>query len=116
MPLYVASRHVAVLLRRTVPVSSQAARQSFTVLMASTVVVLKHETSALRQNHNLISIDFTFPKHEFQMPIATTALIFGVVVITSQRGSAGRCEFGPWLSVGKHAILEKAFGSVMMSV
>jgi len=29
------------------------------MLMAS-AVVLKHETSTLRQSHNLISIDFTF--------------------------------------------------------
>jgi len=28
--------------------------------MASAVVLLKHETSTLRQSHNLISIDFTF--------------------------------------------------------
>jgi len=28
--------------------------------MASTVVVLKHETSTLRQKHNFISIDFKF--------------------------------------------------------
>jgi len=30
------------------------------VLMASAVVVLKHETSTIRQRHNLISIDLTF--------------------------------------------------------
>jgi len=30
------------------------------VLMASAVVVLKHETSTLRLRHNFISIDFTF--------------------------------------------------------
>jgi len=30
------------------------------VLMASAVVVLKHETSTLRQSHNWISIDLTF--------------------------------------------------------
>jgi len=29
------------------------------VLMASAVVVLKHETSTLRQRHNFISIDLT---------------------------------------------------------
>jgi len=39
---------------------SQAARQSLAVLMASAVVVLKHETSTLRQCHNLLSIDFKF--------------------------------------------------------
>jgi len=30
------------------------------VLMASAAVVLKHETSTLRQSHNFISIDFKF--------------------------------------------------------
>jgi len=30
------------------------------VLMASAVVVLKHENSTLRQNHNFISINFKF--------------------------------------------------------
>jgi len=30
------------------------------LLMASAVVVLKHETSTLRQRHNFTSIDFTF--------------------------------------------------------
>jgi len=39
---------------------SQAARQGLAVLMASAVVVLKHETSTLRQRHNFISIDLTF--------------------------------------------------------
>jgi len=39
---------------------SQAARQGLAVLMASAVVVLKHETSTLRQWHNYISIDFKF--------------------------------------------------------
>jgi len=37
---------------------SQAARQGLAVLMASASVVLKHETSTLRQRHNFISIDF----------------------------------------------------------
>jgi len=35
-------------------------RQGLAVLMASAVVVLKHETSTLRQRHNFISIDLTF--------------------------------------------------------
>jgi len=38
----------------------QAARQGLAVLMASAVVVLKHETSTLRQSHNFISIDLKF--------------------------------------------------------
>jgi len=39
---------------------SQAARQGLALLMASAVVVLKHETLTLRQRHNFISIDFKF--------------------------------------------------------
>jgi len=39
---------------------SQAAQQGLVVLMASAVVVQKHETSTLRQSHNFISIDLTF--------------------------------------------------------
>jgi len=39
---------------------SQVARQGLAVLMASAVVVLKHETSPIRQRHNIISIDLTF--------------------------------------------------------
>jgi len=39
---------------------SQAARQGLALLMASAVVVLKHDTSTLRQRHNFTSIDFTF--------------------------------------------------------
>jgi len=34
--------------------------QGIAVLMASAVVVLKHETSTLRQRHHFISIDFKF--------------------------------------------------------
>jgi len=39
---------------------SQAARQGLAELMASALVVLKHETSTLRQRHNFISIDLKF--------------------------------------------------------
>jgi len=39
---------------------SQGARQGLALLMASAVVVLKHETSTLRQRHTFISIDFKF--------------------------------------------------------
>jgi len=39
---------------------SKAARQGLAVLMASASVVLKHETSTLRQSHNFISIDLKF--------------------------------------------------------
>jgi len=43
----------------TLNVVSQATRQDLAVLIASSVVVLKHETSTL-QRHNFISIDLTF--------------------------------------------------------
>jgi len=39
---------------------SLAARQGLALLMASAVVVLKHENSTLRQRHNCISINLTF--------------------------------------------------------
>jgi len=39
---------------------SQAARRGLAVLMASALVVLKHETSTIRQRHNFISINLTF--------------------------------------------------------
>jgi len=49
-----------------VPCESQAARQGLAVLMASAVVVLKHEkTSTLRQRHNFISIDLTFGASDY---------------------------------------------------
>jgi len=38
----------------------QVARQGLAVLMAFAVVVLKLETSTLRQRHNFVSIDFKF--------------------------------------------------------
>jgi len=43
-----------------VSLTSQSARQGLAVLMASASVVLKHETSTLRQRHNFISIDLKF--------------------------------------------------------
>jgi len=39
---------------------SQAARQGLAMLMASAVVVLRHEISTPRQSHNFISIDLKF--------------------------------------------------------
>jgi len=39
--------------------ASQAARQGLAVLMASAVVVMKQETSTIRQRHNFLSIDLT---------------------------------------------------------
>jgi len=45
---------------RVVLGTGSRARQGLAVLMASAVVVLKHETSTLRQRHNFISIDFKY--------------------------------------------------------
>jgi len=55
-------RLFAARMQSRVPVgwSSQAARQCLAVLIASAVVVLKHEKSTFRQSHNFISIDFKF--------------------------------------------------------
>jgi len=48
---------------------SQAAPQGLAVLMASAVVVLKHETSTLRQKHNFISINLTFGVSDYIMEV-----------------------------------------------
>jgi len=48
---------------------SQAARQGLALLMASAVVVLKHETSTLRQRHNFLSIDFKFGVGDYVMEV-----------------------------------------------
>jgi len=49
-------------------------RQSLAVLMASAVVVLKHETSTLRQSHNFISIDLKFfGVGDYVMEVTSTA-------------------------------------------
>jgi len=37
--------------------------------MASAVVVLRHETSTLRQRHNFISIDFNFGVGDYVMEV-----------------------------------------------
>jgi len=50
---------------------SQAARQGLAVLMASTVVVLKHETSTIRQRHNFISIDLTFGVSDYVREVSS---------------------------------------------
>jgi len=43
-----------------IQIQLQAARQGLALLMASASVVLKHETSTLRQRHNFISIKLKF--------------------------------------------------------
>jgi len=43
------------------------------MLMASVVVVLKHETSTPRQSHNFISIDFTFGLGDYVRKVTSPA-------------------------------------------
>jgi len=52
---------------------SQAARQGLAVLMASASVVLKHETSTLRQIHNFISIDCKFGVSDYVREVTSPA-------------------------------------------
>jgi len=52
---------------------SQAARQGLAVLMASASVVLKHETSTLRQRHNFISIDLKFRVSDYVREVTRPA-------------------------------------------
>jgi len=52
---------------------SQAAQQGLVVLMASTVVVLKHETSTLRQRYSFISIDLKFGDGDYVREITSPA-------------------------------------------
>jgi len=51
---------------------SQATRQGLTVLMASAVVVLKHETSTVRQRHSFLSIDLTFGVSDYVREVTST--------------------------------------------
>jgi len=43
------------------------------MLVASAVVVLKHDTSTLRQSHNFISIDLTFGEGDYVMEVTSPA-------------------------------------------
>jgi len=45
------------------------------MLMASAVVVLKHETSNLRQSHNFISIDFKFGAGDYVRQVTSPAKV-----------------------------------------
>jgi len=56
-------------------VLSQAARQGLAVLMAAAVVVLKHETSTLRQRHNFISIDLKFGVGDYVREVTSPAKV-----------------------------------------
>jgi len=52
---------------------SQAARQVLAVLMASASVVLKHETSTVRQSHYFISIDLKLGVSDFVREVTSPA-------------------------------------------
>jgi len=43
------------------------------VLMASALVVLKHETSTLRQRHNFVSIDLQFGVGDYVREVTSPA-------------------------------------------
>jgi len=51
------------------------ARQGLAVLMASAVVILKHETSTLRQSHNFISLDLTFGVGDYVREVTSPATV-----------------------------------------
>jgi len=59
-------------IRRT---PSQTARQGLAVLMVSAVVVLRHETSTLRQSHNVRLIDLTFDVGYYVRVVTSAAKI-----------------------------------------
>jgi len=67
-------------------------RQDLAVLMASAVIVLKHETSTLRQSHNFISIDLTFGVGDY---VTLPALVWIRWTVETQRGGNiyGSCDF-----------------------
>jgi len=75
---------------------SQAARQGLAVLMASASVVLKHETSTLRQSHNFISIDLKFGLSDYVRKITSPAK-FGLDLISGRDATWGNiygyCDF-----------------------
>jgi len=45
------------------------------MLMASAIVVLKHETSTLRQRHNFTSIDFKFGVSDYVREVTSPAKV-----------------------------------------
>jgi len=71
---------------------SQAVQQSSALLMASAVVVLKHETSTLRQSHNFISIDFKFGVSDYVREVTSPAK-FGSDPMSGQDATWGQYIF-----------------------
>jgi len=61
--------------------------------MASAFVVLKHETSTLRQSHNFISIDFTFGVDDYVRDITNPAK-FGLDATRQNETSRGGNMYG----------------------
>jgi len=60
------------------------------VLLASAVVVLKHETSTLRQSHNFISFDLKFGVGDYVKEVSSPAK-FG----SDRMSGRGRQHIGP---------------------
>jgi len=70
-------------------VQSQAARQGLAVLMASAVVVLKHQTSTLRQRHNFFSIDLKFGVSGYVREVTSLAK-FGLGPMSDREATWGQ--------------------------
>jgi len=85
-----------VLTEPTKSASLQAARQGLAVLMASAVVVLKHETSTVRQSHNFISIVLTIGVVDYVTEV-TSPLKFGSGPMSGRDATWGNiygsCDF-----------------------
>jgi len=64
-------------------------RQGSAVLMASDVLVLKHETSTLRQSHNFISNDFKFGVGDNVMEVTSPTKV-GSDLISGQDAKWGQ--------------------------
>jgi len=64
------------------------------VLMASAVVVLKHEISTLRQRHNFISIDFKFSVDDNVREV-TSSVKFGWDPMSGRDATWGATYTGP---------------------
>jgi len=90
---------------------SQAARQGLAMLMASAVVVLKHETSTLRQSHNFISIDLKFGVGDYVREVTSLAK-FGLDPMSNRDatwGKTGPLDFSLFFNRATAHTLEQIF-------
>jgi len=91
-----------------VDATSQAARQGLAVLMASAVVLIKHETSTLRQGHNFISIDFKCGVDDYVKQITNPAK-FGSDPMSGREVTWGATYTGPVTFVLVFFILQQSY-------